>query len=209
MVVGNHWQRIVKLRDLRFVGLSMNQSAGQSRRNMMLKMMLLSARLRLKRSAKMKPLVTQPTPSAPSGPRKCALLRRNLSRSSHQSQGVPRNQGRSVLHLDVDSRKEKKSAMTRPRQLSRMLLRNSVLLSLREHASMSQNLCPSLSLLRSVLMFPRKSVPGPRQTQGRSRSQLLRSGAMCQLRNQDLHKQKIFYKKKNITPASNFARVET
>merc|ERR1719489_283732 len=143
MVVGNHWQRIVKLRDLRFVGLSMNQSAGQSRRNMMLKMMLLSARLRLKRSAKMKPLVTQPTPNALSGPKKCALLRRNLSRSSHQSLGVPRNQERSVLHLDVDSRKEKKSAMTRPRQLSRMLLRNSVLLSPREPASMSPNLYPS------------------------------------------------------------------
>merc|ERR1711970_321440 len=98
----------------------------------------------------MEPLATQPTPSAPSGPRKCALLRRNLSRSSHQSQDVLKNQGRSVLHLDVDSRKEKKSAMTRPRQLSRMLLRNSVLLSPREPASMLPNLFPSLSLLRSV-----------------------------------------------------------
>merc|ERR1712098_300241 len=60
----------VRLRDLTFVGLSMNQSAGLSRRNMMLRMMLLSARLRWRKSVKMKPLATQPTPSAPSGPRK-------------------------------------------------------------------------------------------------------------------------------------------
>merc|ERR1712179_285534 len=43
---------------------------------MMLKMMLLSARLRWKRSAKMEPLATQPTPSALNGPRKCVLLRK-------------------------------------------------------------------------------------------------------------------------------------
>merc|ERR1712098_812244 len=117
------------------------------------------------RSVRMKHLATQPTPSAPS---------------------VPRNQGRSVLLLDVGSRKERRSVMIKHKLLSRMLLRNSVLSNPREPANMSQNLFPSLSLPKSVLMFLRRFAQGQRQTQGRSRSQLSRSGATFQLRSLDL-----------------------
>merc|ERR1719147_426254 len=134
----------------------------------------------------MKPLATQPTPSAPSGPRRCVLWRRSLLRSSPQSLGVPRNQGRSVLLLDVGSRKERRSVMIKHKLLSRMLQKNSVLLNPREHANMSPNLSPSLSLPKSVLMFLRRFAQGQRQTQGKSRSQLSRSGATFQLRSLDL-----------------------
>merc|ERR1711970_723008 len=99
----------------------------------------------------------------------------------------------SVLHLDVDSRKEKRSVMTRPRLLSRMLPRNSVLLSHREPANMSPNLCLSLSLLRSVLMFLRRSAQGPRQTQGRSRSLWSRNGATFQLKSLAWHNLEVFF----------------
>merc|ERR1712002_1080946 len=147
---------------------------------------VVESRLRLRRSVRMKPLATQPTPSAPSGLRRCALWRRSLLRSSPQSLVVPRNQERSVLLLDVGSRKERRSVMIKHKLLSRMLLRNSVLLSPREPANMSPNLSPSWSLPKSVLMFLRRFAQGPRQTQGRSRSQLSRNGATFQLRNLDL-----------------------
>merc|ERR1712098_722691 len=116
------------------------------------------------RSVRMKHLATQPTPSAPS---------------------VPRNQGRSVLLLDVGSRKERRSVMIKHKLLSRMLQKNGVLLNPREPANMSPNLSPSWSLPKNVLIFLRRFVPGPRQTQGRSRSPLSRNGAMFQLRNLD------------------------
>merc|ERR1740137_51256 len=120
--------RTVIFKDLKSVELNMSLSAGPSKRFMMLKMMLFLVLLRLRRSVKMKLLDTPPTPSAPSGPRKYAVLRRRLSRSTLPSPDVPRSPGRSVLLLDVDSRKEKRSVSTRPRQLFRMLLRNNVLL---------------------------------------------------------------------------------
>merc|ERR1712098_811757 len=90
-----------------------SQSAGPSKRFMVLRMMLCLVLLRLRRNVKMKLLATQPTPSAPSGPRKSVLLRRNLLRNTLLLLDVPRNQGRSVLQLDVDSRKEMRSVMTK------------------------------------------------------------------------------------------------
>merc|ERR1712128_150186 len=177
------WSRTVKLWAPRFVGLSMSLSAGQSRRFMMLRMMLFLVLLRLRRSVKMKHRDTQPIPSAQSGPRKCAMLRRRLSRSTLPLPDVPRNPGRSVLLLDVDSRKEKRSVLTRPRLLFRMLPRNSVLLSPNVPASMSPNWCLNLSPRRNVLMSQRRSVPGPEPTQGRSRSQLSRNGVTFLQRN--------------------------
>merc|ERR1740137_89404 len=170
------WSRTVIFRDLKYVELSMSLSAGLSKRSMMLRMMLLTARLRLRKSVKMKLQVTPPTPSAQSGPRKSALYPRRQSRSTLPSPDVPRSQGRSVLLLVVDSRKVQRSVLTKPKLLSRMPQRNSVLLS------------PSLVLLRSVLMYPRRSAPGQEPTQGRSRSQWSRNGAMCLQRNLDLPK---------------------
>ena len=70
-----------------------------------------------------------------------------------------------------------KSVMTNNKLLFRMLPRKNVLSSLREHASTWPSLCLSLNLLRSVLMFPRRSAPDPEPTQDQSRSQLWRSGA--------------------------------
>merc|ERR1712123_419721 len=124
--------RTVTFRDLKYVELSMNPSAGLNKRFMMLRMMLLTARLKLRRSVKMKLQDTPPTPSAPSGPRKSALY----PRSTLPSPDVPRSQGRSVLQLVVDSRKVPRSVLTKPKLLSRMLLRNSVLLSPNVPASM-------------------------------------------------------------------------
>merc|ERR1711892_196697 len=122
-------------------------------------MMLLSAQLRLRRSVKMKPLDTP------------------------QSPDVPRSPGSSVRQLVVDSSRELRSALTKPRLLSKMLPRNSVLLSPNVPASMLPSLSPSLNLPRNVLMSPRRSAPGQEPTQGRSRSQLSRNGAMCLQRN--------------------------
>ena len=70
--------RIVMSRDLRSAELSMSLSAGPSRRFMTLRMMLLSARLRLRRNVKMKPLDIPLTPSAQSGPRRSALFLRKV-----------------------------------------------------------------------------------------------------------------------------------
>merc|ERR1712128_186817 len=130
------WSRTVIFRDLKYVELSMNLSAGLSKRFMMLRMMLLTARLRLRRRVKMKLQATPPTPSAPSGPRKSALYPRSQSRSTLPSPDVPRSQGRSVLQLVVDSRKVPRSVLTKLKLLSRMPLRDSVLLSLNVPASM-------------------------------------------------------------------------
>merc|ERR1712241_939410 len=65
--------RTVTSRDPRSAGLSTNPSAGPSRRSTMLRTTSLSAPPRLRRSVRMRPLATPPTPSAPSGPGRCAL----------------------------------------------------------------------------------------------------------------------------------------
>merc|ERR1719250_160139 len=132
----NLLRKIVKLKDLKFAVLSMSQSAGLSRRFTMLRMMLCLVPQRWRRNVRMKLLATQPTPSAPSGPRKSALLRKNLLRNTLPSLDVLRNQGKSVLHPDADSKREKKNVMTKFKPLYKMLPRNSVPLNLREHASM-------------------------------------------------------------------------
>ena len=64
--------------------------------------MSLSARLSMRRSVRMRPAATPPTPSVPSGPRRSALSLRNLSQSSRLSPDVPRNQLHFVFLLDVD-----------------------------------------------------------------------------------------------------------
>merc|ERR1719483_963247 len=133
-------------------------------------MMLLSARLRLRRNVKMKPLDIPPTPSAQSGPRRSALFLRKVVKSTPQSLDVPRNPGSSVPQLVADSNRELRSVMRKLRLLSKMPPRNSVLLSPNVPASTLQSL------------FPRRSAPGQELTQERSRSQLSRSGAMFLLR---------------------------
>ena len=147
--------------------------------------MLLSAEPRLRRSVRMRHPDTPPTPSAPSGQRRFAMSPKRMSRSTPQSLDVPRNQESSVPQLVVDSSKELRSVMTKPRLLFRMPPRNSVLLSPRELASMSPNLFQSWPQLRNVLMCQRRSVQDQEPTQERSRSQLSRNGVMSQLRNLD------------------------
>merc|ERR1712126_480831 len=93
------------------------------------------------------------------------------------------NQGRSVLLLDVDSRKERKNVMTRLRQLFRTLPRNSVHWNHRGPANMSPNWFPSWSLRRTVWMYLRKSVLDPGPILGRSRNLWSRNGVMFLLRN--------------------------
>merc|ERR1719348_1136559 len=138
-----HWSRIVMFRDLKSVELNMNLNAGQSRKFMMLRMMLLLVKLRLRRSVRMRHLDIQQTPSAPNGQRKFAVSPRRMSRSTLQSLDVPRNQESSVPQLVVDSSKEPRSVMTKPRLLSKTPPRNSVLLNPKELASMSPSLSPS------------------------------------------------------------------
>merc|ERR1719334_1260756 len=101
-----HLSRIVMFRDLRSVELNMSLSAGPNKRFMTLRMMLLSAEPRLRRSVRMRHLDTPQTPSAPSGQRKFAVSPRRMSRSILQSPDVPRNQESSVPQLVVDSSKE-------------------------------------------------------------------------------------------------------
>merc|ERR1719348_1425882 len=108
-----------------------------------LNMTLLLVKLRLRRSVRMRHLDIQQTPSVPNGQRKFVVSPRRMSRSIHQSPDVPRNQESSVPQPVVDSSKEPRSVMTKPRLLFRMPPRNSVLLSPRELASMSPNLFQS------------------------------------------------------------------
>merc|ERR1711931_265978 len=127
----------------------------------------------------------QLTQSAPSGQRRFAMSPRRMSRSTPQSLDVPRNQESSVPQLVVDSSKELRNVMTKPRLLSRMPPRNSVLLS----PSVPASLLLSFPQPRSVLMSPRRSAPGPEPTPGRSRSQWSRSGVTFLLRSLVLPKQ--------------------
>merc|ERR1719348_807551 len=144
--------RIVISQDLRFAELSMSQSVGPSRRNMMSLMMLLNAQLFRMRSVLMRLLVIPPSPSAQSGLEKFALLIRSLSRSTLPSLDVPRNPESYVLLLAVDSSRDLKFAMIRPALLSRMLPRKNVALSLKEPVLMLPSLSPSSVPQRSVLM---------------------------------------------------------
>ena len=152
--------------------------------------MLSSAERRWRKSARMRHLDTPPQQSAQNGQERCVVSPRRMSRSTLQSLDVPRNQESSVPQLVVDSSKELRSVMTKPRLLFRMPPRNSVLLNPNVPASMLPSLFPNSPPLRSAWMSPRRSAPGPEPTQGRSRSQLSRNGAMCLLRNPDLHKDK-------------------
>merc|ERR1712193_378952 len=83
-----HWSRTVMFRVLKSAELNMNLSAGPNKRFMMLKMMLLNAKLKLRRSVKMKLLVTPPTQNAQSGLRRFALSPGRLSRNTPPSQGT-------------------------------------------------------------------------------------------------------------------------
>merc|ERR1712200_188567 len=111
--------------------------------------------------------VIPPSPSAPSGPEKSVLLTRRLSRSTLPSLDVPRNLERYVPQQAVDSKRELRFAMRRPALLSKMLLRKNVALSLKELVTMLPNLSPNFIPLRSVLMYPRRSVPDQEPTQER------------------------------------------
>merc|ERR1719193_2268754 len=133
--------------------------------------------------------VIPPSLSAQSGPEKSVLLKRRLSRSTLPLLDVPRNQERCVPQQAVDSLRVRSSVMTKPRPLSRMPPRKNVALSLREPVLMLPNLSPSLSPLRSVLMYPRRSVPDQEPTPERLRNLLSRNGVMLPLKNLDLLKQ--------------------
>merc|ERR1719431_1736470 len=159
--------RIVISKDLKFAELNMCLSAGPNKKNMMSLMMLLNAQLSRMRSVKMKLLVILPSQNAPSGLERFALSIRRLSRSTLPSLDVPRNPESSVHQQAVDSSKELRSVMTRLAPLSRMLPRRNVVLSLKELVAMLPNLFPSLSPLKSVLMYPRRSVPDQESTQER------------------------------------------
>merc|ERR1712200_240085 len=150
---------IVISKDLKFAELNMSLSAGLSRRNMMSLMMLLNAQLSKMRSVKMKLLVIPPSQNALSGLERFALSIRRLSRSTLPSLDVPRNPESSVLQQAVDSSKELRSVMTRPAPLSRMLPKRNVVLSLKELVAMLPNLSLNFIPLKSVLMYPRRSVP--------------------------------------------------
>merc|ERR1712201_20450 len=113
----------------------------------------------------MRPLDTQPTPSVQSGPRRCVLSLRSPCRSTLPSLDVPKSPGSSAPLQAVDSNKELRNAMTKLRLLFKMLQRKNVISSHRGPASMLPNLYPSLPLLRSVLMFLRRSAQGPGQPQ--------------------------------------------
>merc|ERR1712168_725160 len=180
--------RIVIFPEMKFAPLNMSLSAGPSKKSMMLRMMLLNAQLSRMRSVLMRPQVIPPSPSVPSGPEKSVLLKRRLSRSTLPSLDVPRNPERCVPQQAVDSLKVRNSVMTKPRPLSRTPPRKNVALSPREPVPMLPNLYPSLSLLMSVLMYPRRCVPGQEPTQERSRSLLSRSGVMSLLKSLDLLK---------------------
>merc|ERR1719193_1727955 len=115
----------------------------------------------------MKLLVTLPSPSAPSGPEKSVRLTRRLSRSTLPSLAVQKNQEKCVPQQAVDSKRELRSVMRRPALLSRMPLRKNVALNLKELVAMLQNLSLNFIPLRSVLMYPRRSVPDQEPTQER------------------------------------------
>merc|ERR1719175_84368 len=131
----------------------------------------------------MKPLDTQLSPSAPRGQERAVMLRRRELLSTLLSLDVPRNPENFVLLLDADLKRELRFVMTRLKLLFKMLLRKNVLLNLKEPANMSPSLFPSWNLLKSVLMYPRRSGPDPSPTPERSRSLLSRNGATCLLKN--------------------------
>ena len=133
---GHLWLRIVMFRVLRFVELSTSQSAGPSKRFMMLLMMLLSVRLLSRKYVKTRLQDTPQTQNAPSGPRKFAQCPRRMPRSTLPSLDVLNSQEKFVLLQVVVSRKDLKSVLTKPRLLSRMPPRSSVLLSPSVPASM-------------------------------------------------------------------------
>merc|ERR1712042_127068 len=145
----------------------MSLSAGPNKKNTMSLMMLLNAQLCRMKSVKMRLLVTPPSQNAPSGPEKFALSIRKLSRSTPPSLDVLRNPESCVLQQAVDSSRELRSVMTKPAPLFKMLPRKNVALSLKELVAMLPNLSLNFIPLRSVLMYPRRSVPDQEPTQER------------------------------------------
>ena len=109
----------------------------------------------------------------------------------------------------VVSKKDLRSVLTKPRLLSRIPPRSSVLLSPSVPASMWPTLYRSWPLLRSVLMSPWRFAPGQEQTQGRSRSQLSRNGVMCHQRNLDWPKSRNIGWQWILNPAWNSAISDT
>merc|ERR1719244_1111045 len=97
----HRWSRTVMCRDQRSVEQSMNQSAGPSKKNMMLKMMLFSVRPLKRRGAKMSLRDTPHSPNAPSFQEKFVISQRRGRQSTHPSQAVPKNLGNFVLQLVV------------------------------------------------------------------------------------------------------------
>merc|ERR1712126_118848 len=143
--------------------------------------MLSTVRPFRRKSVRTLPKVTPLSKSVQNGPSKSVLPRRSRLRSTHLKLSVRRFPVSSVAHQVVSSSPAQRSALTGRRLLLQRFPRRPVTLSPKRSASTSPNWCPCSSLLRSALTSPRRSAPGPAPTQGRSRSQLSRSGATCQL----------------------------
>ena len=154
----------------------------------MLKMMLSTVRPFRRKSVRTLPKVTPLSKNVQNGPSKSVLPRRSRLRSTHLKLSVKRFPVSSAAHQVVSSNLAQRNVLTGRRLLFQRFLRRPVTLSPKRSASTSPNWCPYSSLLRSALTSPRRSAPGPAPTQGRSRSQLSRSGATCQLLSPDLLK---------------------
>ena len=149
------------------------------------RMMLSSAERRWRKSARMRHLDTPPQQSAQNGQERCVVSPRRMSRSTLPSLDVPRNQENFVLRLVVDSSKELKSVMTKPKLLFKIPPRRNVPWSLKEHVVMSPSWSQSFLPKKNVLMFQRRFAPDQEQIQERLRSQWSRNGAIFHRRSQD------------------------
>merc|ERR1711933_403187 len=121
--------RIVLSKDLKSVQLNMSLSAGPNTMNMMSLMILYLVQLSRMKSVNLKLLVILLSLSAQSGPEKSALLLRHLSQNILLTLDVTRYLERSVPLLAVDSQRDLRFVMTRPRPLSRMPPKKHVALS--------------------------------------------------------------------------------
>merc|ERR1711887_507043 len=143
--------------------------------------MLLSARPSRRRSARTSLRVTPPRRSVPSGPSRSVNLTRRTSRSTHPRLSVRRFPKNFAAHPAVIWCPAQRSASPRPRLLFPRCQRRPATWSPKRSASTSPSWFPCSSPLRSASTSPRRSAPGPARTQGRSRSQLSRSGATSPL----------------------------
>merc|ERR1712002_1193148 len=97
----HHWSKIVMCKDLKSVEQSMSLSAGQSKKNMKLRMMLFSVRPLKKRGVKMSLQDTLHSQNAPSDQERFVISPNKESQSTRPSLAVQKNQESFVLQLAV------------------------------------------------------------------------------------------------------------